>query len=255
MAVMRKPVVAGNWKMFKCGDEAATLAEAVASGGSPSAAAVDIVICPPFPALVRVADVLRTGSVALGAQNMHWENEGAYTGEVAPPMLVDAGCRYVILGHSERRTLFHETDENVNRKTHAAIAAGLVPIVCIGETLDEREAGKTHNVIAAQVEGSLKGIGAELSRIIVAYEPVWAIGTGLTATPEQAQDVHAFIRRRLGQIGDRPSAESTRILYGGSVKPANAGELFRQPDIDGGLIGGAALDADAFLAIVKAATV
>ncbi len=255
MTVMRKPVVAGNWKMYKCGDEAAMLAEAVARGASPLSPSVDTVICPPFPALVRVAGVLRSGSVALGAQNMHWENEGAYTGEVAPPMLVDAGCRYVILGHSERRTCFHETDQIVNRKTHAAMAAGLVPIVCVGETLEERETGKTRKVIETQVAGSLKGIGTDLSGIIVAYEPVWAIGTGLTATPEQAQEVHAFIRICLEKIDNRAAAQKTRILYGGSVKPANAGDLFRQPDIDGGLIGGAALDAETFLAVVKAAVV
>ncbi len=250
----RKPVVAGNWKMFKCGDEAVALAEAVATESAPLTPGADVVICPPFPALARVAGVLRTGSVALGAQNMHWENEGAYTGEVAPPMLVDAGCRYVILGHSERRAMFHETDEIVNRKAHAALAAGLIPIVCVGETKEEREADRTRKVIAAQIEGSLRGIGEDLTRMIVAYEPVWAIGTGLTATPQQAQEVHLLIRGFLERIGGRTVAETTRILYGGSVKPANAGELFRQADIDGGLIGGAALDADSFVAIVKAAT-
>lgn len=251
----RKPVVAGNWKMHKCGAEAAALAEAVAHGATSLAASVEVVICPPFPALVRVADVLREPSVALGAQNMHWENDGAYTGEVAPPMLVDAGCRYVILGHSERRTGFQETDAMVNRKTHAALGAGLIPIVCVGETLEERETDKTRQVIERQVKGSLKDLNADLGGVIVAYEPVWAIGTGLTATPEQAQEVHAFIRGCLEGINDQATARRIRILYGGSVKPENAGELFRQPDIDGGLIGGAALDAEAFLAIVKAAAV
>ncbi len=254
MTAARKPVVAGNWKMYKCGDEAVALAEAVASASAPLTSAADVVICPPFPALVQVADVLRTASVALGAQNTHWENEGAYTGEVAPPMLVDAGCRYVILGHSERRAMFHESDEIVNRKAHAAIAAGLIPIVCVGETKEERERDQTQKVVSTQIEGSLQGIGEDLTRIMVAYEPVWAIGTGLTATPEQAQEVHALIRGCLERIGDRTIAETTRILYGGSVKPANAGELFRQTDIDGGLIGGAALEADSFVAIVKAAT-
>ncbi len=253
MSGTRRPVVAGNWKMFKCQADAAALARAVLAQAATAAPAVEIVICPPFTALKTVSDELKAGPVGLGAQNMHWEKEGAFTGEVSPPMLADAGCGYVILGHSERRTLFHETDVMVNLKTHAALAAGLTPIVCIGETLAEREADQTTEVLARQLAGSLERVGTELSRVIVAYEPVWAIGTGRTATPEQAQQAHAFIRGRLADMGGAEAAVAVRILYGGSVKPANAVELFGQTDIDGGLIGGAALDAGAFLAIINAA--
>ncbi len=254
MAGKRKPVVAGNWKMFKSKEEAAALARGVAEQTASLESSVDIVLCPPFTALDTVTQVLAGKHVATGAQNMHWENEGAYTGEVAASMLVDAGCRFVILGHSERRSLFNETDAMVNKKAHAALAAGLIPIICVGETLDEHEADKTRQIITGQVAGSLDNIGArEMARIIVAYEPVWAIGTGRTATPEQAQRVHALIRGQLLALGGETAASATRILYGGSVKPANAVELFGRADIDGGLVGGAALEADSFAAIVKAA--
>jgi triosephosphate isomerase len=192
-------------------------------------------------------------NVGLGAQNMHDKASGAFTGEVAPPMLVDLGCQYVILGHSERRTLFGETDAAVNVKTKAALAAGLVPIVCVGETLEEREAGKTAAVVTGQVQGSLAGLSAaELEKVVVAYEPVWAIGTGKVATPEQAQEVHSLIRRLLAGLSSPEVAARVRIQYGGSVKPDNAADLARQPDIDGALVGGASLKADDFLGIAKA---
>ncbi len=254
MTATRKPVVAGNWKMFKETKDASELARAVVSQAASLAESVEIVLCPPFTALAAVGQVLSVGSVGLGAQNMHWEKQGAFTGEIAPSMLVDIGCDYVILGHSERRGLFHETNEAVSQKTLAALAAGLTPIVCIGETLEEREANQTNDVIAAQFAGSLAGVDtARMSRVIVAYEPVWAIGTGLTASPEQAQEVHAFIRQQLCACAGDAVAATTRILYGGSVKPDNAAALFSQMDVDGGLIGGAALEAGSFLAIVKAA--
>jgi triosephosphate isomerase len=216
--------------------------------------AVDVVLCPPFTALKTVSDAVSGTHMDLGAQNMHWEAEGAYTGEVAAGMLRELYCHYVILGHSERRSYFHETDETVNRKAKAALAANLKPIVCVGETLEEREAGKMEQVVERQVRGSLADLGAEgLADTIVAYEPVWAIGTGKTATSEQAQEVHALIRKVLADLADETVAQSVRIQYGGSVKPGNAEDLFGQPDIDGGLIGGAALDATSFVAIVKAA--
>lgn len=214
---------------------------------------VDIVVCPPFTALAAVADRLKGGTIGVGAQNMHWEPRGAYTGEISSEILNDLDCTFVILGHSERRALFHESDLDVNRKTRAALDAGLTPIVCVGESLDQREAGCTEKIVGGQLDASLDGIGDRLARIVVAYEPVWAIGTGRTATPEQAQEAHVFIRRRLANLAGAEFAERMRILYGGSVKPANARELFDQPDIDGGLIGGAALDSASFIAIVRAA--
>lgn len=215
---------------------------------------VDVVLCPPATAISAVSQAVSGGQIAVGAQNMHWEAEGAYTGEVSAAMLRDLYCRYVILGHSERRQYFAETDEGVNKKTHAALAAGLKPIVCVGETLEEREAGQIESVITTQVNEGLKGLtSAQLKNVIIAYEPVWAIGTGKTATPEQAQDVHALIRGLLAKLSDEATAESVRIQYGGSMKPSNAAELLGKPDIDGGLIGGAALDPMSFIEIVKAA--
>lgn len=250
---MRKPIVAGNWKMNKTVAEAAVLAEAI----KPDLAecqSVDIVLCPPFTALKAVSDALSNTQIDLGAQNMHWEASGAYTGEVSAGMLRELFCHYVILGHSERREYFHETDKVVNRKAKAALAANLHPIVCVGETLKQREAGDMEKVVETQVRGSLAGIPAKgLVDTIVAYEPVWAIGTGKTATPEMAQEVHALIRSVLGKLADATVAESIRIQYGGSVKPGNAAELFGQQDIDGGLIGGASLDARSFVDIIKAA--
>jgi triosephosphate isomerase len=248
----RRPIVAGNWKMNLDLRQARELAAAVA-GRRDEAAAVDLVLCPPAVYLEAVAAAVAPGDVGLGGQNVHEQTAGAFTGEVAPGMLVDVGCRYVIVGHSERRTLFGESDAVVNAKTKAAIAAGLVPIVCVGETLEEREAGRTHDVIATQVTGSLAGLSeTDLGRTVVAYEPVWAIGTGKVATPEQAQDVHAAIRGLLASLASPATAARIRIQYGGSVKPDNATVLASQPDIDGALVGGASLKADDFLAIAKA---
>jgi triosephosphate isomerase len=250
---MRKKIVAGNWKMNKVTGQAAELAAAVkAKLGSQTA--VDVVLCPTFTALKTVGDVVAGSQVKLGAQNMHWEAEGAFTGEISVDMLKDTGCQYVILGHSERRQFFGETDAGVNRKVKAALAANLVPIVCVGETLEEREGNKTEDVVTTQVTKGLAGLDeAGFRRLVIAYEPVWAIGTGRTATPAQAQEVHALIRRVLAKMSNPGAAQAVRIQYGGSMKPANAKELLSQPDIDGGLIGGAALDAASFVAIVEAA--
>ncbi len=245
--------MAGNWKMNKMGDEAEALARGVVEGVS-DVSGVEVVICPPFTALDRVARVLEGSPVGLGAQNMHWESEGAYTGEVSAGMLLTCGCRYVILGHSERRAYFDESDATVNQRLRTVVAAGLIPIVCVGETLEERESGVTDKVVRKQVTGAFEGLsGEEATGAVVAYEPVWAIGTGLTASPEQAQEVHALIREVFGQLYSGDAADAIRIQYGGSVKAENAADLFGQPDIDGGLIGGAALEADSFVAIVKAA--
>jgi len=250
---MRKKIVAGNWKMNKVTGEAVALATAVKSAIA-EGAEVEVVLCPTFTALKTVGDILAGSSIKLGAQNMHWEKEGAFTGEISPGMLKDLGCQYVILGHSERRQFFHETDGNVNRKAKAALAAGLIPIVCVGETLEQREANQTEEVVTTQVTRSLAGLDeGGFRRVVVAYEPVWAIGTGRTATPAQAQAVHALIRQVLAKVCNPGAAQAVRIQYGGSVKPANARELFSQADIDGGLIGGAALEAASFVDIVKAA--
>lgn len=250
----RTKIVAGNWKMNLDRAKAKELTAAVAARRG-EAAAVELVLCPPALYVETVGSALAgvKSTVGLGAQNMHDKASGAFTGEVAPPMLVDLGCRYVILGHSERRTLFGETDAAVNVKTKAALAAGLVPIVCVGETLEEREAGKTAAVVTGQVQGSLAGLSAaDLEKVVVAYEPVWAIGTGKVATPEQAQEVHALIRALLAGLSSPEVAARVRIQYGGSVKPNNAADLARQPDIDGALVGGASLKADDFLGIAKA---
>jgi triosephosphate isomerase len=250
---MRKPIVAGNWKMNRTYGEASELAAEITRELAP-VLGVDVVLCPPFTALKAVADAVNGTSIHVGAQNMHWEKPGAFTGEICAEMLRELYCHYVILGHSERRQLFGETDAVVNRKTRAALAAKLKPIVCVGETLQEREAGRTASVIETQVRGSLAELTrAELGEVVIAYEPVWAIGTGKTATPQQAQDVHAQIRGLMRDMGDDTLARAMRIQYGGSVKPSNAKELFGQPDIDGGLIGGASLDARSFVEIVKAA--
>ena len=250
----RTKIVAGNWKMNLDRAKAKELTAAVAARRG-EAAKVELVLCPPALYVETVGSALAgvKSNVGLGAQNMHDKASGAFTGEVAPPMLVDLGCQYVILGHSERRTLFGETDAAVNVKTKAALAAGLVPIVCVGETLEEREAGKTAAVVTGQVQGSLAGLSAaDLEKVVVAYEPVWAIGTGKVATPEQAQEVHALIRRLLAGLSSPEVAARVRIQYGGSVKPDNAADLARQPDIDGALVGGASLKADDFLGIAKA---
>lgn len=248
----RTPIVAGNWKMHLDRAGARELAAGVVAGHA-AASAVQLVLCPPAVYLDAVGAHLAGAGVALGAQNMADKPAGAFTGEIAPPMLVDLGCRYVILGHSERRTLYGETDAAVNAKARAALAAGLVPIVCVGETLEEREAGRTSDVVTTQVRGSLAGIPpADLVRVVVAYEPVWAIGTGRVATPQQAQEVHALIRGLLADLADATTAAAVRIQYGGSVKPDNAADLAAQPDIDGALVGGASLKAADFIAIARA---
>jgi len=250
----RRPLIAGNWKMHRNQGEAVALVLALKEC-LPARPVAEVVVLPPFTALVAVRNVLPPdGRFTLGAQNCHWEKEGAFTGEVSPWMLVDVGCTYVLVGHSERRHLFGETDAMVNKRARGALAAGLKPIVCIGETLGERDAGRTLAVCEGQLAGSLAGVSLEeMARVTVAYEPVWAIGTGRTATPEQAQEVHAYVREGLGRLFGNTVAQATRIQYGGSVKPSNAAELLGQPDVDGALVGGASLDAAGFAAICAAA--
>jgi triosephosphate isomerase len=249
----RKPIVAGNWKMNKTSDESEALARGVVEAVA-GVDGVDVVICPTFTSLERVASVVKGTPVGLGAQNVYWEAEGAFTGEISTAMLLTCGCTHVILGHSERRQFFDETDATVNRRVKAALEAALSPIVCVGETLEERESDVTDDVIRTQVTGSLEGLSPEdVAKLVLAYEPVWAIGTGLTASPEQAEAVHALIRKVLADGFGKDVSEAVRIQYGGSVKPENAAVLFSQLNIDGGLIGGAALDAESFAAVVKGA--
>jgi triosephosphate isomerase len=250
---MRKPIVAGNWKMNKTVADALKLVEGLQQQLRDEQK-VDVVLCPPFTALAAVGEAIKDTKLDLGAQNMHAEKSGAFTGEIAADMLRELGCHYVILGHSERRQYFKETNEIVNKKTKAALAAGLRPIVCVGELLAEREVGRTESVVGAQIRGSLAGLSVDdMLKTVIAYEPVWAIGTGKTASPAQAQEAHAFIRKVLKEMFDEPVARSVRIQYGGSVKASNAKELFHQPDIDGGLIGGASLEAQSFIDIVRGA--
>lgn len=249
---LRKKIIAGNWKMNKSVAEAADLATDIKTELADFRDA-DVVLCPPFTALKTVGDVITQTHVRLGAQNMHWAADGAYTGEISASMLRDIYCHYVILGHSERRAMFNETNELINKKVKAALTGNLIPIVCVGETLQEREAGSAKDVVKTQTVGSLAGLGDDVSKIIVAYEPVWAIGTGKVATPAQAQEMHACIREVLASICSEDVAQTIRIQYGGSMKPSNAAELLSQPDIDGGLIGGAALDSRSFVEIVRLA--
>lgn len=247
---MRRPFIAGNWKMHLSRAEAIALAEAVAQKAE-NFPYVEIAVCPPFVYLEAVGRAIAGSRVALGAQNMYPEPSGAFTGEISPTMLGDLGCRYVILGHSERRQWFGETDGFINKKVHAAFKAGLRPIVCVGEQLAEREAGQTLQVIRRQFEGSLADLTAEqIQQTVIAYEPVWAIGTGKVATPHQAEEVHLELRKLLAQRYNTQISQQVVIQYGGSVKPDNAAELFSQPDIDGALVGGASLKADQFLAII-----
>jgi triosephosphate isomerase len=250
----RKKLIAGNWKMNKTSADGVSLAaELVSTVGKQTD--VDVVICPPFTALESVAKAIDGSTVKLGAQNMHFEPSGAFTGEVSAPMLRAIFANYVILGHSERRAYFGETDAFINKKVLAALKNQLRPILCVGETLAEREAGSTLKVVQTQTEAGLEGVSKEqASSVVIAYEPVWAIGTGKVATTEQAQEVHAFIRGLLTKLFTEPVAQKVRILYGGSMKPANAPELLAQNDIDGGLIGGASLEARSFVDLVKAAT-
>lgn len=248
---MRKPVIAGNWKMNKSINEAIELVNSL-KRELVDIQGIDIIICPAYTALSDVSDLLIDSNISLGAQNIYWEPSGAFTGEISPSMIKDAGCKYVIIGHSERRKYFDESDETVNKRIKAAQSVGLIPIFCVGETLEEHEAGKTIDVVKRQLKGGLEGLENEaLPKIVIAYEPVWAIGTGKTATPEQAQEVHKFIRGWLNENYSPEVAESLRILYGGSVKPANARELMQQSDIDGALVGGASLDSSSFVEIVK----
>ncbi|MDD5771335.1 MAG: triose-phosphate isomerase [Candidatus Omnitrophica bacterium] len=251
---MRKTIIAGNWKMYKTLKDGQELAVALRRDLY-KIENTDIVICPPFTLLGFLADALESSNIAVGAQDLYWQEEGAFTGEVSPAMIKDAGCLYVIIGHSERRQFFDETNETVNKKIKAALKCGLIPIVCVGENLQEREADKTFKVIEEHINKGLADISAsDMSKIIVAYEPVWAIGTGKTATPEQAQEVHKFIRGLLSKIYGQEAAEGIRIQYGGSVKPENITELMNKPDVDGALVGGASLKAESFAAIVTKAS-
>jgi len=249
--VSRKLFLAGNWKLNKTIPEAIELVNGL-KRELDGIEEVDILVCPVFTALSEVADALSESNIKLGAQDLHWEETGAFTGEVSATMLKDAGCQYVIIGHSERRQYFGETNETVNKKLKAALAGGLLPIMCCGEIKEERETNKTEEVVKDHVVNGLKGISAEdVLKITIAYEPVWAIGTGLTATPEQAQEVHKFIRGLLKELYNEDTAQAVRIQYGGSMKPENVKDLVSQPDIDGGLIGGASLKVDSFSQIVK----
>ena len=248
---MRTPVIAGNWKLYKTSAEAVELVKGLIPLVK-SRQGVEIVVAPVFTVLGRVHEVLAGSNIGLCAQDCFWEEEGAFTGEVSPRMLLDAGCSHVIIGHSERRQYFGETDATVNRKIRAAESAGLTVLFCIGETLAEREAGKTFAVLRTQLQGGLAGVGAaELQRVVIAYEPVWAIGTGRTASDAQAQEAHAFIRNVIAELYGGQPAAAIRILYGGSVKPENIEGLMAQPDIDGALVGGASLKAESFAAIVN----
>ncbi|MDD5129144.1 MAG: triose-phosphate isomerase [Candidatus Omnitrophica bacterium] len=251
---MRKTIIAGNWKMYKNLKDGQDLAVSLRRDLY-KIENVDIVICPPFTLLAYLADALETSNIKVGGQDLYWQEEGAFTGEVSPLMLKDAGCQYVIIGHSERRQFFGETNETVNKKIKAALKNELTPIVCVGENLQEREADKTFKVIEDHVNNGLAGISAsDMLKLVVAYEPVWAIGTGKTATPEQAQEVHKFIRDLLKKNYSQEVADSVRIQYGGSVKPENITELMNKPDVDGALVGGASLKADSFSAIIAKAS-
>ncbi len=251
MTEARLPLIAGNWKMYKTQAEARALAQDIRQGFK-DAARPEVALAPPFTSLITVAAELAGSPIRLAAQDTFWEREGAFTGAISPWMLLDCGCRYVIVGHSERRQYFGETNQTVHRKLQAVQAAGLCPIFCVGETIAEREKGKTLEVVGQQIREGLAGLTSITGEnLVVAYEPVWAIGTGLTATPDQAQEVHLFIRGLLQDLlGTGPE---TRLLYGGSVTPGNSAALMRQPDIDGALVGGASLKADSFLQIIAAA--
>ncbi len=251
----RKPLIAGNWKLNKTIKEAielVTLLKRLITDFQN----VDVVVCPPFTALSDVSELLMESEIQLGAQDLYWEEKGAFTGEVSGALIKDAGAAFVIVGHSERRQFFHETHDTVQKKTKAALKNGLIPIVCIGETLKEREASKTFEVLEAQIKGAFTGFNKEeIQQITVAYEPVWAIGTGKVATPAQAEEAHAFVRGRMQKAFGEETAAALRILYGGSVKPDNTADLMREPDIDGALVGGASLEPNSFAEIVKNAGV
>jgi triosephosphate isomerase len=249
----RKPLMAGNWKMNLSLEESAELVKAIAKAIT-DLKGIDVLVAPPFTALSVVKEAIGKTPIFLAAQNMHWALEGAFTGETSPRMVLESGCTHVILGHSERRSLFGETDDMIARKVKAALEEGLIPVVCIGETLDERENGRTFDVVKGQLDGSLKPLrddGNMPASTILAYEPVWAIGTGKTATPEQAQEVHRFIRRWIQENFDPDTADAVRILYGGSVKPDNIKDLMSKTDIDGVLVGGASLKSATFIPIIR----
>jgi triosephosphate isomerase len=247
----RRPILAGNWKMNMTATQARELAAKLiplVSGAQDR----DIVLGPPFTSIAAVADAIRGTNIGLAAQNLHWEDKGAFTGEISADMLLDSGCKYVIIGHSERRQFFGETDETVNKKVKQALKKGLLPILCVGETLAEREAGKLNDIISRQVTVGLKDISAgDMKKVVIAYEPVWAIGTGKTATPEQANEVHALIRQKVRTLSSAGIAEGLRIQYGGSVTPENVSQLMAKPDIDGALVGGASLKPESFAALVN----
>ncbi|MDD5246618.1 MAG: triose-phosphate isomerase [Candidatus Omnitrophica bacterium] len=252
---MRKTIIAGNWKMYKTIVEAIDLSTILKRDlFEVDFQAIDVVLCPAFTALSEVSEVISESEIKLGAQDVYWQEEGAFTGEVSCKMLKDAGCNFVIIGHSERRQFFGETNETVNKKLNAVLGHGLLPILCVGENLQEREKGVTFKVLDDHLENGLKGISQDdLLKTTIAYEPVWAIGTGKTATPQQAQEAHNYIRKTLARLYSKEVAAEARIQYGGSVKPDNIGDLMRQPDVDGALVGGASLSAESFTAIVKKA--
>ena len=251
---MRRKVIAGNWKMHKDLSESQNLISKLINELRNENVNCDIIICPPFTSLSEAAGLVKNTKLKLGAQNMHFEDKGAFTGEVSAAMLKSAGCEYVILGHSERRAIFGESDEMINKKIKKALGTGLKPIFCIGETLQQRESGIMNDVLKHQVTEGLQHISkGEMEKVVLAYEPVWAIGTGVTATPQQAQEVHVFVRKLISSIFGEDTAENLVIQYGGSVKPDNAGELLSQSDIDGALVGGACLESDSFLKIIKSA--
>ena len=249
---MRTPIIAGNWKMFKTAGEAVSFVNEVK--GKAEIAGVESVICAPFTALPALAEAVKGTSLKIGAQNMHWEESGAYTGEISGPMLQDLGVHYVIIGHSERRAYFAETDETVNKKVHAAFKYGITPIICVGEKLEEREAGQTKEVCRVQTEAALQGLSAEqAAQAVIAYEPIWAIGTGKSSTAEDANEVISYIRERVAAVFGQETADKIRIQYGGSVKPNNIREFMQQPDIDGALVGGASLEAASYIQLIEGA--
>lgn len=247
----RKPIIAGNWKLNKTIKETIDFITLLKRSNLDTQS-VDVVVCPPFTAISDASELLMESDIALGAQDVYWEEKGAFTGELSGSLLKDAGASFVIIGHSERRQFFHETHDTVNKKAKAALKSGLTPIVCVGEMLAERESNKTFQVIEGQLRGAFVGFSKDdMAKIVVAYEPVWAIGTGKVATPAQAQEVHAFIRKEISKAFGEEIAKGIRIQYGGSVKPDNIADLMREPDIDGALVGGASLDAGSFADIVK----